>query len=395
MIYSRADLELLRLVAFCRDVPMDAGAAFASGLFSPWRISQLLAVKALKLSRTAQTLRPTPYTYGIIARAGYPTPAELKPNNKKEALARRENAFSILTTFYRAGIHVFCFGQEGRPVPLADDSFITSAEIRRSRGNTQGSATFYGIAFLGTTAYFVWHVSEGKGLYFCNEVRLFNSLVEEMRTRTGQDYDRAVIYMGESIATIAHMALGHDDGGPRRTNRDGLSMMSFDTAYDDLKLPIHFVPAGDTGAYQLKIMHIPGYREALARAIMGDAYTAPHEGLPDTDTMLDDMPAVIAVDMDIKRIDRATVQAGEAGYDTIAIYALPWQTDFLLERYPGAGVYALDIGELNAAMGNGLALYEPGEDALVTEEGRKHATTVTPHRQAGGGAGEESGPMGL
>ena len=226
------------------------------------------------------------------------------------------------------------------------------------------------------TAYFIWYVSEGKGLYFRNEVRLFNSLVEEMRTRTGQDYDRAVIYMGESISTIAHTALGHDDGGPRRKNRDGLSMMSFADAYDDLKLPVHFVPVGDAGAYQLKIMHIPGYREALARAIMGDAYTEPHSGLPDTDTMLDDMPAVIAVDMDIKRIDRATVQAGEAGYDTIAIYALPWQTDFLLERYPGASVYALDIGELNTAMGNSLTLYEPGEDALVSEEGRKNATTI-------------------
>lgn len=85
-------------------------------------------------------------------------------------------------------------------------------------------------------------------------------------------------------------------------------------------------------------MAVPEYRQRLTRAALQGAYEPPPNNAAAWDAIYRGMPFVLAVDMDLRRIDAALELADTAGCSQIAIAALPGQVDALLaSRYRETG----------------------------------------------------------
>jgi len=82
---------------------------------------------------------------------------------------------------------------------------------------------------------------------------------------------------------------------------------------------------------------------------------------------------VMAIDMDIKRIDRACETARRKGFDRIAVYVLPGQLEFVLQRYKNTGkaiVMKIEIDQLKSQLRDKLDLYLPPTGPYFMPDGR-------------------------
>ncbi|MDL2288469.1 hypothetical protein LJC32_03700 [Oscillospiraceae bacterium OttesenSCG-928-F05] len=388
MLFSEFDIELLKLAAMNKIFPLGVGTAFHTRLLSRQEIQPLISLGALRLNRAGNLLRPSPSAYDLLEGCDLFFHRDSRPQNKASLLQRRVHSFYSLLTFYRAGAYVFGEGSDFPIVPETG-SYISAVEIRRARNNALGSTSFYGIYFSGGTAYMLWDVGGSKGVYLQNEIRIFNSIVEEVRRRTGQEYTRAGIFMGASVGEIEEAVFGEPGRNMGRKNEHGDTGAAFHKAFNDIALPIHFLPIGDDGARQLKLMQMPGYPEVAARAVMGDTYRPPYEAMPDTDTVHPQpphVPVVMAFDMDIKRTSRALSQAREGGFEQICIVAAPEQTPFLTRRYGEDGLAAIHTvtwDTLFGAVSGGLPLYEPSDRVFTHNNRRINVSLLNTHRKTG------------
>lgn len=146
-------------------------------------------------------------------------------------------------------------------------------------------------------------------------------------------------------------------------------------------------------------MALDNYRLKMAGLLLGKGYLPPDPHIPDSDGLLFDgkarLPFVAAVDMDLKRIDRAYQAAREAGYPKLALGALEPQAKALQLLYQVTGkavVYSVAIKDLLDSLQNSgqkkladhLRLYEPPAAAYITQEGGAlHASAVPSYRKAG------------
>lgn len=162
---------------------------------------------------------------------------------------------------------------------------------------------------------------------------------------------------------------------------------------------MHLLECSDAGAFQLRITALDGYRPKMAGLLLDKGYQPPDSRIPDSDSLLFDgkarLPFVAAMDMDLKRIDRAHIAAREAGYPKLALGALEPQAKALQLLYQVTGkavVYSVAIPDLlrslrdsgQRELSDALRLYEPPAAAYITQEGGVlHASAVPAHRKAG------------
>ena len=155
-----------------------------------------------------------------------------------------------------------------------------------------------------------------------------------------------------------------------------------------IKVPIPVVP------FTLQLLFT-----MMAGLLLGKSYQPSDPRIPDSDSLLSDgktrLPFVAAMDMDLKRIDRAYQAAREAGYPRLALGALEPQAKALQLLYQVTGkavVYSVAIPDLlkslwesgQQELANTLRLYEPPPTAYITQEGGAlHASAVPSHRKAG------------
>lgn len=175
--------------------------------------------------------------------------------------------------------------------------------------------------------------------------------------------------------------------------------VTYREAYEKTSLPVHLLECSDAGAFQLRIMALDEYRPKMAGLLLGKGYQPPDPRIPDSDSLLSDgktrLPFVAAMDMDLKRIDRAYIAAREAGYPKLALGALEPQAKALQLLYQVTGkavVYSVAIPDLlkslhdsgQQELANALRPYEPPPAAYITQEGGVlHASAVPSHRKAG------------
>jgi hypothetical protein len=141
------------------------------------------------------------------------------------------------------------------------------------------------------------------------------------------------------------------------------------------------------------------YRRRLVLALAGDD-TGPPAGIRDADGKViltgekHPVPVALAVDMDVKRLDRAFRQTVDSGYSKLILFAFEKQAKALEYIYAGGGkaqVRVLPERAVTAAFGD-LELYTHGPAAYFDREGGAyHATHLPVNRKAGKKAGGEAG----
>ena len=175
---------------------------------------------------------------------------------------------------------------------------------------------------------------------------------------------RVLIFAGESYQSVLQEL-------QRAPGTEDSRLVSYANAYRVCGLPVHLLSCDDTGALQLRVMAQPDYRRRLTVAALRSYYQPPPKEHPEWDAMFQDEPFIMAVDMELRRIDAAIESARAAGYRQIAMAALDGQAKAVLGlryRIPGlARVFTLSEDAI-ASLGD-MALYTPSGRQFVTSEG--------------------------
>lgn len=385
MLFDCSDIDLLRLTGFLKNLPVGQEQRYSLRLLTPAVISPLQEYGYLGLTRNGLSYSLRPAGYDLLRSLGFDYPQDKRQPSHLPELHRRFEGASILLAFYRAGMEAFSSRLSGLHQPLA---YVHGSVIRRDScmANTKlfGGCRFSGIGRIGGTAYAVHFIDNGRMCY-STELRLLQNAIHPYGCHAG------LIFARHSYLEAARLLAAEPPEEKARNDS-----VTYQEAYEKTSLPVHLLECSDAGAFQLRIMALDEYRPKMAGLLLGKGHLPPDSRILDSDGLLSDgkarLPFVAAVDMDLKRIDRA---AREAGYPKLALGALESQAKSLQLLYQVTGkavVYSVAIPDLlkslrdsgQQGLADALRLYEPPTAAYITQEGGAlHASAVPSHRKAG------------
>ena len=388
MLFDCSDIDLLRLTGFLKNLPTGQEKKYSLRLLTPSVLGPLQEYSYLGLTRNGLSYSLKPAGYDLLCSLGFDYPQDKRQPSHLPELHRRFDGASIFLTFYRAGMEVFSPQLSGLHQPL---SYVHGSVIRRDScmANTRlfGGCRFSGIGRIRDIAYAV-HFIDGNRMCYSTELRLLQNAIHPYGCHAG------LIFARHSYLEAARLLAA---APPEEKARN--DSVTYREAYEKTSLPVHLLECSDAGAFQLHLMALDDYRPKMAGLLLGKDHLPPDHHIPDSDGLLSDgtarLPFVAAMDMDLKRIDRAYIAAREAGYPKLALGALEPQAKALQLLYQVTGkavVYSVAIPDLlrslrrsgHQELANTLRLYEPPPAAYITQEGGVlHASAVPAHRKAG------------
>ncbi len=355
MIFSVRDIDVLRLLCWCQNIRPD-DLNFAS---TETERGNLAFLALIKRHERSGTLTITAYGKTLLHTILEGAVPDQTFSYRQDIIQRRVRLSLLLMTAYRAGTNVFTTTANSLS---GQDAFFLTAVTRNRGHNPWGSARVGAIAHLGDVYYAAHYVCPDIGRMAVNdELAAFHN-----HTNFGKDTRRAFLFAGESYESIIEELKVRDE------KKDG-KLIRYGEAYRGLHTPIHLLSCDETGAQQLQIMTVPGYREKLTRLMLRSAYQPPPENAPAWDGLYNGRPFVIGADMNLRRIDAAIRTARQRNCLPIALAALDGQgSAVLLRRYadPGyATVYKVTDSVLTELLGRTPSLYVPPHTQFLTKKG--------------------------
>ena len=370
MLYDRRDSALLHLAGALHWIPL-APLRTLSPLGELAHEADLLAALGLlTYARSGAYLMPSPKGYALLRAMHLPCrPPAKRPYTGSPALRRRLETGAILLTCLAAGITPawdtikrLC----GQPL------FFPAFPLRYGDGNLLGATVCSGLGHWGDTAYQLQYVSQdSSGFFITNELANLHRLSSAFDPTCTTP--QALILAGQSYRAVFSVLTREEPSA--RHGRKGY--VDYSQAYPRLELPACLLSCDDTGALQLAVMRQAGFPTRIARAAFGSRWRPRDDRIPDADGQVDGNPLVIAVDMDLRRLDRVCRQAAAQGRREILVAALEGQMNgLLLDVLPrGLPVRPLAVNPrvLSVAFGADCATGIPWSDEpLHTKDGPVH-----------------------
>ena len=300
------------------------------------------------------------------------------------AIRRRLRLSRLMLTAYQARISIFT--TEADELNEAPSLFLST--ITRGRGGDPWGGTRVGaLLHLPDIVAAMHFVAPGIG-----KISLIDEIAVLANHSTAvKDAERAFLFAGKSYTELLTL-LG--DGSGKADSK----LIPYGEAYRASPYPVYLLPCDSTGAKQLRLMSVPGYRQWFTRATLQSEYMPPPADVPDWDAIFRGAPFVMAADMDLRRIDRAIEVAKRQGYPLISMAALePQAKEVLYPRYVNTGkakvfVWTQEIEE--ALFGERLKL-RPAETAPFRNAKGEYvnAPLIQTDRKSGRPAGTETGEM--
>jgi len=147
MIYEIREIELLRIIAMCKDIPV--GLDYIAPLTDEYVTYMNVYAKKTKCKRS---YRLTDFGYELLAEKGYKYRKDKYPVGISRTLDKRLENAKVMICAYLAGIDIF-----GRKAPY----YISSASIRQNKGfgGVMGNSKLNGAIFASNTTYgILWAV---------------------------------------------------------------------------------------------------------------------------------------------------------------------------------------------------------------------------------------------
>lgn len=355
MLFSARDIDILKLLRWCRFIRADAHTQ----TFSEIEISNLQALSLIKLHRSSGAYLLTAKGNRLLDEAIPGLPTATPPAYKAADTIRRLHLSEILLTAYYSGLDPFV---QNINVLIDNMTFYLPA-ISRGRGtNPWGSTRVAAIAHLGDLLCAIHYVCPEIGRLALNdELAAFHN-----NTAMLPDCQRAMIFSGTTYDDIlSELETGESEPDAK--------LLSYGDAYRLLMLPVFLVPCNATGTIQLRIMSVPDYRRKLTQAALKSQYEPPPPSFPLCDAFFHGVPFLMAADMELRRIDAAIDAARAQGFSQISLAALPAQCEEVLyQRYRDTGkarVFALTEAALKQVLGTPLPPYDPPHKPYFTKEG--------------------------
>lgn len=355
MLFSMRDIDMLRLLYWCQNIrPNDLNS-----ISTETERANLIALGLIKLHEKSNTLTITANGKAFLSMVLEGAVPNLTLSYREEIIERRIRLSQIVLTAYFAGVNTFTTMASG----MADHASLFLTAITRGRGhNPWGSSRVGAIAQLGGVYYSTHYVCPGIGRMAVNdELTAFHN-----HTNFGKDTKRAFLFAGPTYSDVIEEINMRDE-------KKDTKLIRYGEAYRGLHYPIHLLSCDDTGARQLQIMAVPGYRTKLARLMLKSAYQPPPEDALAWDGIYRGSPFVVGVDMNLRRIDAAITTAKKRGCLPISMAALDGQGDaVLLSRYRDTGlavIYKVTDAVLTELLGQPPSLYVPPRTQYLTGKG--------------------------
>ena len=366
MIYDRRDFGLLRLAGAYQCLPLAPLKALSS-LKQLFREAELLSTLGLlTFSRSHLYLMPSPKGYQLLSSLGLTCHAPTKrPYAQSPALRRRLEVGTVLLTCLGAGIEpAYDKVEHLKRQPV----FLPAFALRGGDGNLMNAASCVGFGHWGDHAYMLQYVGrQSTGFFMNNELSHLHNLASVFSERL--DTPQVLLLAGENYRMIYEVLTRQAVSD--RNGKKGF--VDYSQAYPRLGIPVSLVSCDDTGALQLAIMRQAGYRARIARTAFGARWMPEDDRLPEADGHVDGNPLVIAVDMDLRRLERICRDACQQGRREILVAALEGQmSGLLLDIFPrSAPVRALRINAqvLSAAFGGACSVGDPWPDEPLKVKG--------------------------
>lgn len=355
VLFSVRDVDVLRLLCWCQNVRPDD----LNRLSTETERENLIALGLIKVHEKSDTLTVTANGRSLLHVILEGAVPNLTFSYREEIIERRIRLSRLVLTAYFAGIDVFTTAASS----MAGRATLFLTSITRGRGrNPWGSSRVGAIVQLGGVYYSAHYVCPGIGRMAVNdELAAFHN-----HTNFGKDTRRAFLFAGSTYAEVIEELKVRDE-------KKDAKLIRYGEAYRGLTYPIHLLSCDKTGSQQLQIMAVPDYRTKLAKLMLKSAYRPPPEDAPAWDALYDGGGFVIAVDMNLRRIDAAIKTAKKKGGVPIALAALDGQGEaVLLSRYKDTGlatVYKVTEKTLEALLGQKPALYDPPRTQYLTGKG--------------------------
>ena len=320
----------------------------------------------LKTRRSIRRYRPEqvrPETLDTILEAGTYAPSGMGKQSAVMVVVQKPDTIALLSRLNaeiqgRPGTDPF-YGAPTVVVVLADgENYNWMRDGALVMGNLMNAASCVGFGHWGNHAYLLQYVSrQNPGFFMNNELSHLYNLASVFSERL--DTPQALLLAGESYRSIYEMLSNQTPSG--RNGKKGFT--DYSQAYPRLGIPVSLVSCDDTGAMQLAIMRQMDYRTRIAQAAFGARWKPEDDRLPEADGHVDGNPLVIAVDMDLRRLERVCRDACQQGRREILVAALEGQmSGLLLDQFPRrAPVRALRINTqvLAAAFGENFSAGDP------------------------------------
>jgi hypothetical protein len=331
MLLDRFNAELLKLIAVCKDFPIDFSFN-GSSILNDVNVRRLLDEDLLCISSNGCRYRVTRAGYDVLNHAGFICQPDEFRESDEQMLTRREQAGQIMLTLMMAGIDVFA---DSISQLKNDRSYIHAGIIRKiqrqSRKNLSGNLRFIGL--MGGSGYAFYYVSNSNdSIFHHHEAKTVKALFVQSGSCTLSYANPAVVYMGTDYHSLCAAVTGT---AGRKAD--------FRSAYDNFPMPVHLCPCTPDGAIQIRVTLQSDYRKRLINLLFPDGNALPPDpSFAGSDGMFDGNPFILGVDMDLRRIQGLVRAAREADKST-SIFSRPCQTEALQAVIPNDSVCFYNI----------------------------------------------------
>lgn len=290
MIFTHAEIDVLRLSAWCKDLPKDTENIPAD------IVSLLCGLGLLRQSRCGLSWRTTPEGYKVLQKGGFDYAPDKQYRGRGSVLARRLETAEITGFFWRLGADVF------RDTPDTEKSaltFLPSFALRRKNyANVLGGTRLTGFLYDGDTAFIPYSITpESEGLYANVERRTFHA--ETLIC------GRSPIVLYTGTGDLEQLI---DAVTSKRYKKEKSTTDDYFTALEKFGCPAALTPLNESGLRQLRILSVPSYKEKLIRKILGNDYLPPGTAWCDGRSKTTKEDFLIGMDCNITRFVKAITQ---------------------------------------------------------------------------------------
>ena len=324
MLFTRAEIEILRLCAWCKELPTRKSENLPAET-----VEELVAFGFLRVSRNERSYRLPPLGYEVLQKAGFEHSMDNAYRTEDHIVSRRHQGAEISLFFNRFGTDVFV------DTPRAErrkDFYVSAYSIRTvSKGALLKNTQMMGFYYSGDTMFVPYYVTKDSlGIYANVEQRDFN-----MQTITcGRK--PFVFYTGvSSLFEIAEIVM---------TERCRKEKQTYDTyveSFEKFECPIAIIPMNEDGIRTLEVLKLKDYRTQIAKAVLGEDYLPPQNDYTDAVSKSTGESYIVGIDCNIPRMRKPM----ELVTSTPNIIVFDYQVD-TIEKYCWGDVHTISIDEV-------------------------------------------------
>ena len=354
MYFDRAEIGVLRLCAWCKDLPAGGCRNITVDV-----LETLVQFKLIRLSRNQLSYRCTPEGLDLLCSAEMEYQQDKTYRTDSGALLRRFRTAEITSFFWRYGADVFA---EAPPAEKESNIFLPSFALRRKQhANILGGAKLTGFYYTQNTVFIPYFVEEdSNGIFPEVEQRTFRA---DMLLCGRKPH---ILYTGEGeLRTLIETVLYKKERSSKVTTT------YYKDAIGQFDCPVAIVPMDTDGMRQLRLLSVPDYRQRLIKNILRENYLPPTSSQSDGRTKSENF--IIGFDCNILRFENAVRSKKPTN-----IFVLPSQSAFVQSLVEGTNAKCFVIEFKDAEQFFGLPHELPTIDRTPFQTGKGSYINVPP-----------------